>query len=118
MVVAGVLLLSGCASVKIKDSAWIGSKGVQGGVEVHTLANVPEIDLTYIQFQDLWFDLSHPMVATSIETFADWKEDIESLCSKTSCSYDQKQAQTRLLRFIDRIELLRVLPAPLQEDPQ
>lgn len=62
------------------------------------MRNVPPVDLTENQFADLWNDPAHPMIATTSDTFAKWKGDIEKLCSHPgNCTYEQQQAQQRLL---------------------
>ncbi len=88
-----VLLLStSCAKVKIKDSIWMGSLGESGAAEFHTL----KTDKRLIDRRDwdrMWDDLSHPIICTYADTFADWKSIIEKLCSFApgKCSYEDKQ---------------------------
>ena len=88
---AGVLL-SSCAGVTVKDSEWCGSLGAQGAFCSHTLTNATE-SMTLQQFAVWWDDASDPKVATSVSTLADWKADIEKLCTFTNACSAQVQAQ-------------------------
>lgn len=94
------LLLSACGTVTIKDSEWFGSLGSQGAAGFHTLTPASEtLDLT--QWATKWNDLSNPMICTQASTFADWKADIEKLCSKnTHCIYQAEQAFRQLNAFL------------------
>lgn len=94
-----VLSLSSCQSVAIKDAVFTGSKGIDGGRQVHTLTNVPGVDISFEQWITIWNDLSHPQICTEVDNFTAYKADIETLCSYSTCTYDQIQIQQRLLRF-------------------
>jgi hypothetical protein len=86
-------ILSGCAStsgIQINDSEWCGSLGAQGAACFHTLTNESEI-LTLQQWATKWDDLGNPIVCTSVNTFSDWKADLEKFCSYYGCTYPQYQ---------------------------
>lgn len=95
-------LSTSCAKVKIKDSIWIGSLGEDGGAEFHTL-KTDKRRLTFDQFKAMWFDLSHPLVCTYAETFADWKAIQSKLCSwaPERCTYEDMQ---RLAGFFNKVQ--------------
>lgn len=103
-----LLILLSCAHVKITDSEWTGSLGVQGGTSFHTLTD-EEHDLNFQQIIDKWCDLEHPQVMTSVDTLTNWKGIIEKLCSDSNkCTYDQQVTQSGLLNFLENIETLNV----------
>lgn len=84
------LSLVSCAGVTVKDSVWCGSLGAEGAFCSHTLTNETK-SMTLQQFAVWWDDLSDPKVATSVSTLAEWKADIEKLCSFTqACTSDVK----------------------------
>lgn len=95
LIILGTVLLGlgGCAQVQIKDSEWYGSLGILGAAGFHTLTNDTE-RLNIQQWAVKWDDLQHPLVCTSVDTLADWKGDIEKLCSFNSneCTYQVQQA--------------------------
>jgi hypothetical protein len=84
--------LSGCAGVTLTDSEWYGSLGAQGAFGSHTLTNQTET-LTLQQWSQKWVDLSHPLVCTSVDTLAEWKGDLEKLCTYSNACSAQVQAQ-------------------------
>jgi len=49
--------------------------------------------MTLQQFAAWWDDLADPKVATSAQTLADWKADIEKLCTYSGDCTAQVQAQ-------------------------
>jgi hypothetical protein len=49
--------------------------------------------MTLAQFATYWDDLSDPKVATSVSTLAEWKADIEKLCTFSNACTAQVQAQ-------------------------
>jgi hypothetical protein len=100
----GSFLSISCGSVTIKDSTWDGSLGGDGAAEFHTLKS-DKAYLTLDEFIRKWEDLAHPMICTTVDTFADWKGIMEKLCSESpgKCKYeDQKKLialMTRLTRY-------------------
>jgi len=101
---ACLTLLPSCSKVIISDSVWTGSLGAQGGIQVHTLANVQSTTITLAQFAALWDNLSDPLICTNSSVFASWKEDLEKLCSDTNkCSYDDSQAIQKVSKVMTRI---------------
>ncbi len=92
MVLLSLSLLLNCTQVPIKDSVFTGSLGVDGGAVFHTLTTDSEV-ITLQQFAKRWNDLSDPLVCTTSSTFADWKADIEKLCSFSNyCTTDMQTA--------------------------
>jgi hypothetical protein len=86
------LLLNSCAGITVTDSMWCGSLASQGAYCSHTLTNATET-MTLAQFAAYWDDLSDPKVATSVSTLAEWKADIEKLCTFSNACSAQVQAQ-------------------------
>jgi len=94
---------SGCgAHVKIKDSIWLGSLGRDGAAEFHTL-KTDKRHVPFAEFKRMWEDLSHPMICTYAETFADWKAVQQKLCSwaPERCTYEDMQ---RLGQFFNKVQ--------------
>ena len=100
-VMAGLILLLSCQNVVIKDSEWCGSLGASGAACFHTLTPAYEI-LDLQQFASRWTDLKNPLVCTDSSTLADWKADIEKLCSYDQNCTPEVQAQVNL--FYDKLE--------------
>lgn len=87
-----LLAMCGCAQVPVNDSIFIGSLGVNGGALFHTL-NTDSRVLTLPEFAQRWNDLSDPLVCTNSSTFAEWKSDIEKLCSfENVCTTNMQEA--------------------------
>lgn len=102
-----LLILSACANVTLKDSTWDGSLGIDGAAEFHVMTE-ETARLNYQQWQARWNDLTHPMVATDIDTMLDWKADIEKLCSfENHCTYEQQQSHARVMGFLRWLEDLK-----------
>lgn len=78
------LCIFGCASVQISDNTVFADKGNLGSLEIHTMVDgVKAID------KASWDAMRFGMLCVSPETFAEWKKDIEVLCSYSGrCSYD------------------------------
>jgi hypothetical protein len=100
-ILMGGLSLISCTTLPIKDSAWFGSKAELGAHEFHTMTTETR-NLTREEWLRIWDDLSHPMVCTSIQTFADWKKFMEKACSfpGVTCTY---QTQAAVERFFSEM---------------
>ena len=103
------MVLSACSTpVEIRDSEWYGSRGFLGADAFHTLTTDSQ-ELSYPEWLAKWNDLDHPIVCTSSDTFADWKNVIEKLCSaKGRCKYmtpEQKAALVRFFKIAAGVEL-------------
>jgi hypothetical protein len=93
-------LLSGCARVTIKDSEWCGDLGSQGAACFHTLTSAEE-DLP----KAIWDIRRFGMVCTVAGTFADWKQDIEDLCSYShDCDYQQQQEIEAFFKKVEQFQ--------------
>lgn len=93
-------LLSDCGSVVIRDSIWCGDMGAQGAICVHTMTS-GEYNLD----KATWDQTRYGQICTVPGTFADWKSDIEKLCSETgNCDYESK---TQADHFFSRIESIK-----------
>lgn len=94
------LSLSGCSNITVTDHVLYGDEEPMGAVAVHTLANVPPVDLTEAQ----WDAMRGGMVCMSTKTIADFKAYIEEECSiSNNCLYDQSpviQAHKKALLFL------------------
>jgi hypothetical protein len=100
----GLLILEGCKRITITDSIWYGSLGSQGAVQIHTLANVPSQVISLSQFAVLWDNSSDPLICTNSSTFANWKANLEKLCSfDNTCSYDNTQVISQAVKILDKI---------------
>lgn len=89
-----VLVGSGCAQVKIKDSEWCGDVGELGASCFHTLSD-RERDIP----KDDWDKDRVGMLCTSSETFENWQTAIEQLCHETKhCTYDVQEQITAFFR--------------------
>lgn len=86
--VLGLLLLSGCASVRIPDTEWCGDMGSEGAACFHTLTDesrdIPKAE---------WDDFRFGQVCTTANDFASIKSALEKLCSMAGkrCKYYVKQ---------------------------
>ncbi len=88
-----LILLSGCNTVKIKDETfWALKPAGLGALEAHYLANIPDKDIT----QDQWNAIAPGKICMGINSYADFKQIIESLCSYHSgeCIYPTIQTAT------------------------
>lgn len=87
--VFGLLLLSGCASVRIPDTEWCGDMGKEGAACFHTLTD-DERDIPKAE----WDDYRFGQVCTTNNNFAAIISALEKLCSKAGkrCTYYTKQA--------------------------
>ena len=66
--------------------------GPLGASCFHTMTTATET-LTLQQWAVAWDDLSNPQVCTQAATLADWKNDIEQLCTfEQDCTVDVQQA--------------------------
>lgn len=107
-----LLACAGCTKVVIKDSVWYGSLGPLGASGFHTLTTGQE-SLSLSQWAQKWDDLNHPLVCTSVDTLADWKADLEKLCSSGKrCTYEEQQALTN---FYQKVDSLKKLPEKVSE---
>lgn len=104
----GLLILSGCATVKISDSEWCGDLGESGAACFHTFKTELDHDLD----KAAWDVARFGQLCTPADTFADWKADIEKLCSVSGrCTYDQKkmleEVWAKIERFSERARSIR-----------
>jgi hypothetical protein len=77
------LLLSGCIEVTIQDHTIYVDMGSLGAHSRTTLSNQSQ-DISKSQ----WDDMRIGMLCMTPDTYADWKEVIEKLCSKSNtCKY-------------------------------
>ena len=98
---APLLLLDSCGQIQIHDEVVYGLRGHGlGAVEVHTLVPV-EISITQAQ----WDAISTGMLCESAETFGDWKEEIEKLCSYHAGECTEL-IQKKMQQIFDRIDNL------------
>lgn len=95
----GALNLNACA-VAIHDEALYGDMGDAGASEVHFLSPGQE---TISKSQ--WDTLRFGMVCMSQPSFSDFKQEIEELCSRTSCGYDVQQAVKMIFAKIESLRL-------------
>ena len=87
-----LLLLPSCTSVTLTDSIWCGSLGPLGATCFHSMTTDTE-SLTLQQWAQVWDNLDNPQVCTSASTLAEWKQDIEELCSyEQDCTVDVQEA--------------------------
>lgn len=101
------LVLLSCTGITIKDSEWYGSKGMRGAVGFHTLSEGQE-NLDYPSWVKKWFDLKHPIICTSTDTFSDWKAVIEKQCSfNNNCSYMTPEQQKALQGFFQKVDQVK-----------
>lgn len=89
------LNLFSCA-VRINDETFYVDAGSLGAVTVNLLTPGSEIVPP-----DQWNPMREGMFCMSPQSFGDIKTEIEELCSKTTCSYQVKQA---LQGFTGRVE--------------
>lgn len=84
-----LLFLDGCQQVTIKDETIYADKGDLGAFEAHTLTT-PTRDVPKIE----WDNLRVGMLCMSPDSFGDYKQAIEKLCSyeKNVCDYNMQQA--------------------------
>lgn len=85
-------LCASCTRVQINDSTWYADKGPFGATQIHTLSS----GLVSLSKAD-WDQKRLGMVCTDVQTFADIKKDIETLCSYTTCDYQMINS------FFDRV---------------
>lgn len=113
-----MLLSTSCAKVQLKDSTWLGSLGRDGAAEFHTLT-MEKRHVPLTEFNRMWEDLSHPMVCTYVETFADWKSIIEKLCSYApgKCTYEDKQKIAKFFHQMTRYWAYAPEPVYLRDFP-
>lgn len=87
--VFGLLLLSGCATVKIPNTEWCGDMGSEGAACFHTLSDdardIPKAE---------WDAERFGQVCTTTNDFAAIQSALEKLCSMAGkrCTYYVKQA--------------------------
>ncbi len=87
----GLVTLANCAGVTLTDSMWCGSLAQAGAFCSHTMTD-DTLSMTLPEFAAWWDDLSDPKVATSVSTLAEWKGDIEKLCTfENVCSIQVQQ---------------------------
>lgn len=84
-----------CA-VPIKDERFFVDAGSSGAVTVNFLTPGSEIIP-----KEIWDSEREGMFCMSSDSFADFKQEIEELCSKTPCSYPVVQA---LQNFFARVK--------------
>lgn len=88
---ASLVFLSGCAGAVLTDHEGFGSLGIEGASVFHTLT--PETgQLTIEEWAARWDDLDHPLVCFGTEMLAEWKGDLEKLCSVEPCTVKMKDA--------------------------
>lgn len=82
------LLLSACAQVKIKDEELCADFGDDGASCVHTM-NDQKRDIA----KGDWDIERFGEICVQSQAIADWKAELEELCSISNrCTYDQKEA--------------------------
>jgi len=92
-------VISGCATVEIKNQEFCGDMGSMGATCFKTLTD----DTRDINKTD-WDNERMGMICESPEVFADWKGLIMKLCHKSrACRY---QAEKMLSRFFTNIEVV------------
>jgi hypothetical protein len=90
-----------------------------GAVSFHTLTTESE-RVSYPDWLSKWNDLQNPMVCTSSDTLADWKEVIETLCSiENRCDYLTPKQQSELKSFFHKVDELKTQrkAGPSDQDP-
>lgn len=98
----GTVQLS-CSQIKIKDSTWYGSLGTHGAVEFHTLTTEKK-EYTLNEWAGIWSNVKRPIVCTHSDVLAEWKGNIEKLCSNyNACTYEQKQAIDKIYKNLDEL---------------
>lgn len=105
----GLLILSGCASVRIPDTEWCGDMGSEGAACFHTLSDesrdIPKAE---------WDEYRFGQVCTTANDFASIKTALEKLCSMAGkrCKYYVKQAiaglEAKMLVFESRVYQLQL----------
>lgn len=91
------VLISGCANVPIVDHAFYGDLVSDGATEFHFLTSE-----THDYDKPTWDSMRGGMICEQPDVFADWKADLEKLCSISNrCTYQQKQA---LQDFYSRVQ--------------
>jgi hypothetical protein len=96
-----LLLLASCAQVTIKDEPFFALKGPgNGAVEGHYLSSG-----STILSQAQWDSISFGMFCMPYESFADWKQIIEELCSfnPSECNYSTQANITNFFSKVDRM---------------
>lgn len=93
-----LLILSACAQVEIKDEELYGDFGDDGATMVHTqkpdTRDIPK---------DEWDEMRFGMICVKSKAIADWKEELEQLCSLTTrCTYEQKKMLAEIWAKIER----------------
>jgi len=83
--------------VPLKDHEWFGSLGANGAFGSHEFTSETET-LNLQQWSAKWVDLKNPLVCTYVQTLADYKYDLETLCTDEPgvCS-EQVQAKVTAL---------------------
>jgi len=100
----GAPLLS-CQQIPVKDEIGYGALGTEGAVQVHTLANVPSVNLSLQQFAARWNSLNDPLICLPASAYADMKEDLEKACTYLqSCTTDTQTAVDNISTKIDSIK--------------
>ncbi len=109
-----LIFLPSCSSVQVKDYQFIGSLGPEGAVQFGTLDNI-QTNLTTAEFWGMWNDLTHPMVATSVDTLTDIKAIIEKLCSfeNGECQYMTPTEKAQAKQFFNHVDTLKAKAASL-----
>ena len=90
----GALLLSSC-SVNIEDAQFCSPlPGSLGAVCDNFLTSNPiTLDETqWVAQQELWISQGVALECTTSKTLGDFKGEIEKLCSKVNCTYQEKAA--------------------------
>lgn len=83
-----VLLILSCTTVEIKDHEICGDLGLSGASCFHTL-NMDQRDLDYAQ----WSNERVGQLCMTADSWADFKSDIEKLCSSgRNCTYEEQAA--------------------------
>ena len=98
-------LLSSACSVKIKDETFFIDAGESGAVTVNFLST----GSTIID-KAAWDSMREGMFCMSSDAIGDIKGEVEKLCSRTSCTYEQKQY---FYEFMVRVSNARKLAASL-----
>lgn len=104
----GPLLLSlSCCAVQIKDNQFCSPIPGALGAVCDNFLTKNQLILTEAQWQALqaqWIADGNAVECTTSGSLGDLKEEIEKLCSKTSCTYEEQLAVKELKKILKRMK--------------
>lgn len=100
MLLLVAFILTGCSSVKIKDSTWYADEGPLGSAEFRfmhfgKIRDVPKVE---------WDNLRFGMACTPLSNVIELKGNLEKLCQNNMCTFEQQKIVEKLAYNLEQIQ--------------